>query len=192
MARMSRLMARILLAILLYPLAALVYLVSVFILIEGLDDYYDYRQRVAYGFLVAGCLTWAFMAVYWLLLWRGGVRWTGGRRGLTLGAAFGAMAAASLVGGLAGAVVEGGFGWFVASVTAPLLWLVATVLIWRESAAERAARVGDGGRDAVVCPTCGYNLTGLRETRCPECGTQFTIDQLLAQQPGRAGAELQG
>ena len=36
------------------------------------------------------------------------------------------------------------------------------------------------GIDAIACPTCGYNLTGLREARCPECGSQFTLDQLYA------------
>lgn len=25
-----------------------------------------------------------------------------------------------------------------------------------------------------LCPKCGYNLTGLPETRCPECGSSFT------------------
>lgn len=27
-----------------------------------------------------------------------------------------------------------------------------------------------------LCPRCGYNLTGLRQDRCPECGTQFTCE----------------
>ena len=79
---------------------------------------------------------------------------------------------------------------FVGPASAVLLWLVATVFIWRETSAERAARLGATGRDSVVCPTCGYNLTGLSEPRCPECGSRFTLDQLLAAQPARAGAEL--
>ena len=59
-----------------------------------------------------------------------------------------------------------------------------------ETARERAERLNASGRDGVVCPTCGYNLTGLTEPRCPECGSQFTLDQLLASQPSRATAEL--
>jgi len=30
------------------------------------------------------------------------------------------------------------------------------------------------------CPGCGYNLTGLIENRCPECGGEFDRDRLLA------------
>ena len=37
----------------------------------------------------------------------------------------------------------------------------------------------------ILCPVCGYNLTGLREARCPECGGTFTLDQLAASQPQR-------
>lgn len=27
-----------------------------------------------------------------------------------------------------------------------------------------------------LCPRCGYNLTGLEEDRCPECGTRFVCE----------------
>jgi hypothetical protein len=30
------------------------------------------------------------------------------------------------------------------------------------------------GRRAPTCPTCGYDMTGLRELKCPECGTVLT------------------
>jgi DNA-directed RNA polymerase subunit RPC12/RpoP len=69
------------------------------------------------------------------------------------------------------------------TILAPLLWLIATVFIWRETPAERGRRVRSAGNAGIACPTCGYNLTGLSESRCPECGNRFTLDELLAAQP---------
>jgi hypothetical protein len=31
----------------------------------------------------------------------------------------------------------------------------------------------------LLCPLCGYNLRGLTESRCPECGFKFTWQELL-------------
>jgi hypothetical protein len=65
----------------------------------------------------------------------------------------------------------------------PIAWVLITVLLWRETARERFERLaGLGPGPTVSCPVCGYSLAGLREARCPECGTHFTLDQLLAAQ----------
>src|SRR2546427_576734 len=66
----------------------------------------------------------------------------------------------------------------------PSIW--AVLLVWRETAAERVARMSNlVSNPTVVCPFCGYNLSGLREARCPECGASFTLDALAASQPQR-------
>jgi hypothetical protein len=39
----------------------------------------------------------------------------------------------------------------------------------------------DGFPD-VRCPTCNYRMVGLTESRCPECGTAYTLDELIARQ----------
>jgi predicted amidophosphoribosyltransferase len=32
---------------------------------------------------------------------------------------------------------------------------------------------------ALRCPTCAYDLTGLTEPRCPECGNRFDLDDIV-------------
>ena len=140
-------------------------------------------------FGLCGASTWIFIAIYWCLLWRSSVRWNPRRLSLTWIAAGGALAAGTVIGGLAGIVMSGsgpdgtGFGTFIGSVSAIVLWVVATVFIWRETPSERAQRIASSSDSAIACPTCGYNLTGLSESRCPECGSKFTLDELLAAQP---------
>ena len=184
---MSRLIASILLSILLFPLASLAYLVVFFVWMRS-SRWSPRREN--WGFAAAGLVTWAFIAVYWFALWRKSVHWTSERTAWTFVSAGGAALVGVLLGVLTGAMSDS-FGVFLASTSAPLLWLVATVFLWRESAAERGGRVNSAGGEGVVCPVCGYNLTGLRGTRCPECGKEYTLDELLASQPGRAMAELE-
>ena len=70
--------------------------------------------------------------------------------------------------------------------------ILAVLQVWYVALpAERAERLRSSGRANIVCPTCGYNLTGLTNARCPECGGQFTLDELLAAQPARADAEVE-
>lgn len=35
----------------------------------------------------------------------------------------------------------------------------------------------------LLCPNCGYNLFGLPENRCPECGDPFDPDEVIARLP---------
>lgn len=52
-----------------------------------------------------------------------------------------------------------------------LLWLVR----WRRKLLARDET------DARRCARCGYNLTGLRVPRCPECGCVVGFDRTFAE-----------
>lgn len=45
------------------------------------------------------------------------------------------------------------------------------IAVWGSAYALIAARHGIGPASGEVCPTCGYDLAGLGESICPECGT---------------------
>ena len=44
---------------------------------------------------------------------------------------------------------------------------------WGSRIAYRSFRWRLGFEDGITCARCGYNLTGLTEPRCPECGQPF-------------------
>lgn len=186
---MSPLLARVMLTIFMLPCAAIVYVIAVVCgekLRRETSLFWGsyWREPI---WLLAGVVTSCFVAAYWLLLWRRSVNWTARRRARTAWASVVAIAVAAGA-GLLMTGLDREVGYFVGTAVAPLLWLVLTTLAWRETPDERAARSAGGA--GVACPTCGYNLTGLRGTRCPECGTEFTLDQLLAARRESAGSEL--
>ncbi|MCG3126079.1 MAG: hypothetical protein CHACPFDD_00908 [Phycisphaerae bacterium] len=72
------------------------------------------------------------------------------------------------------------------AIAAWLLFLSSVLaIVWLPTIARgrlsRAVFNADETVD-VSCPACGYSLIGLHELRCPECGTAFTIDELIAAQ----------
>lgn len=139
------------------------------------------------GLFILWAFVYTFIAVYWIYLWRDIVLWTERRIWGTRLAAVCALA----VGLVVGVIVRFALGApafpavLFGGAIPPIVWVLATVLIWRETAEERIARISAAGTDAVLCPNCGYNMTGLREARCPECGSAFTLDQLVSSQPHR-------
>jgi hypothetical protein len=185
---MSKLLARIMLAIFMLPSAGMVMSIAYVVTYHQRRSFWVSHYR-GDAWLVSGACTWLFIAGYWILLWRKAVRWTSERRWLTLFSA-GVAAICGAIGGLATKFVDDDFGIFVFICVTILAWLPLTVWIWRDTATERAERSG-GNDSALSCPTCGYNLTGLSTARCPECGSTFTLDELVRRQPPRDQAELQ-
>src|SRR5262249_22333924 len=134
---MSRLVSRILLAVLMIPAAGLVDLTT-FILIE----------RHPWGppqtTLIANLATCVFIDLYWFLLWRASVRWTRQRVRRTFWALGLSFLAGGAIGWMVSSVIDyygDGIQIFIGLMSAPTLWLIATIFIWRETPAERSERL---------------------------------------------------
>lgn len=183
---MTRLIARLILAMLILPLSG-----ALFVLLMAVITSQGGPPEV-YPLAIVWVIVYVFIAVYWVLLWCNLVCWTRDRTRRTIVSGLLAL----LLGYLIAVVVRFAFGGpvFVSALFGgglpPIAWVLATVLIWRETAEERMARITAAGTDTVLCPNCGYNMTGLREARCPECGSVFTIDQLVSGQPQRDASVL--
>ena len=56
------------------------------------------------------------------------------------------------------------------------LVLLVVFLIWRDGYIRgwRAAR-----DKPPTCPKCKYNMSGLTQCRCPECGAEYRLDELV-------------
>ena len=108
---MSHLISRILLTILMLPLAAIAYTV-VFVVGNQVTrgGGYRYLNDESPMFFLTGAIVWGLIAGYWLLLWGRGVKWTGRRIHLTWLAALvsglGALVTADVLGpGVLGVLV---------------------------------------------------------------------------------------
>ena len=57
--------------------------------------------------------------------------------------------------------------------------LLVTFWAWRSGKRLAWRR---GMRPFPVCPQCRYAMRGLTHARCPECGTQYTLEELWTAQ----------
>ena len=121
--------------------------------------------------------TCAVIAVcVWILLWRKSVKWTLPLIGRT------AFIATPILVTPIGVYWSSGdqvldFLYRVSPVLALGVWLAGTSLAWRRPAETLVAH--DSCAVSPFCPSCAYNLTGLREVRCPECGWASTVDDIV-------------
>ena len=181
---MTRTVARLILAMLLLPCTGAVFLLLFLALVPMSGPPPVGRLLLVWAGL------YVFVGTYWVVLWRDMVTWNRRRTRLT------ALATVlSLAGGIAVALgcqavnrlLPPQIAILVGGGTVPITWVLATVLLWRETAGERLARLTSQGMPAIACPLCGYSLAGLTEARCPECGGRFTLEQVVLARP-RNGA----
>ena len=187
---MTRTVARLILAMLLLPCTGAVFLILILAIVAPTGGPPSVGRL-----LLLWSLLYLFVGAYWVILWHDMVPWN--RRRVTLTALATVL---SLAGGAAVAVVTLAVSRLVpppmavllGGGTVPITWVLSTVLVWRETAAERLGRLTAHGMPVVACPLCGYDLSGLKEARCPECGSSFTLDQIFLARPrtGTQPAEL--
>lgn len=174
---------RIVLAILLFPVAEF---------LPGLIEMYNVYNGSGWPpsiqrALVGPVLTNIIMVSYWILLWRRQVHWTQSRVGWTslIGVASLAFGAALVALFVTFAKDDIAIGIMTLGDVPSYTWILGTAFVWRETRQERLERLKGFGTERVSCPVCKYSMTGLRESRCPECGAQFTIDELFSAQHDR-------
>ena len=135
---------------------------------------------------VADVLTALLLMAGWILVWRRSVTWTMARLVWTGLAAVLSALPGLLVYALNVTYSFAEVGLILGQLCWAACWLGSTAVIWRESPAERAARAELPGGMRLNCPTCGYSMRGLHEARCPECGTQYTLDELFTRNERRS------
>ncbi len=123
------------------------------------------------GFAIGYQLCAIIIVATWVPLWRRAVQWTAKRRKMTV-----LYAAAILLAPWSVYLPQGPELWNVFCWMLPLwaaaIWFVGTALAWRTRRDFDIERLAS-------CPKCEYSLRGLREIRCPECGWNSTVDDIV-------------
>lgn len=114
--------------------------------------------------------------VVWAVLWGRRAKWTA-----RVVAGVSILATLAMVSAVSPAI-DKHFGlWRPLRDSAPMIglaiWLAGTAWLWRRPSSVVAGEVVHS--DSIRCPQCNYNLKGLKEVHCPECGWTSTVDQLV-------------
>ena len=134
------------------------------------------KRKVAsiVSFQAMGWLVGIVAAVIWLLIWRGAVCWSRSVWCRTLLFAGGLILLPTLLIFWSESIPSATESYlFGIPFLAWGFWMAATVRYW-----PMRYLAGASGDFPPTCVACGYPLTGLCATRCPECGDERTIDEL--------------
>ncbi len=163
-----------------------------FIVGNALHDFFSLNDDVT--FVGAYCVCATLAVTLWWLAWRRVVRWTPQRRVRT-----GLLVAMMFVAPFTPLIPRLQVDWFdtIVMVT-PLMvlatWFAGTARAWRLEPGETPTALrgtfsatqsldgkptNDDETLSVPCGNCDYDLRGLREARCPECGWTTTLDALV-------------
>lgn len=174
--RMTTSALRILRSLAVFPLTFAAFCIS----IEFADSFTSLSGSQTYAFAYAAAAAVAILC--WILIWRKAVAWTNEVLRLTILSGFLLIVvaiSASLLADQTDVAILGTLLFF-APIIAWGVWMIFLVRLWplRSERAEGAARA-----EGPACPGCGYSLSGLSHTRCPECGLEPTLDELWRMHP---------
>ncbi len=172
---MSRLLSKTLFSILVL-IVGVPFAFCAVLLLYNSSSWLNYRHTLP----AADVTTGACLVAFWLWTWHSEVRWTRGRRLLTFVSIFAALVPALLVYWLCATTGHRADGAILAGICWAGVWTGTTTIIWRETRLEQAQPTRGSAEFRLLCPSCGYNLAGLHEARCPECGARYALYQLLA------------
>ena len=165
-----------------------------FIVGNALHDLFSLNDEWTFVGAYGVCAALAVIA--WWLVWRRVVRWTPQRRIRT-----GLLVAMMIVAPFTPLIPRLQVDWFDTIVMViPLMvlatWFAGTARAWRLEPGELPialqgtfaatpsvgnAQPNNDDSVSVPCGNCDYDLRGLREARCPECGWTTTLDALIQQ-----------
>jgi hypothetical protein len=186
---MPRLLTRTLITIIMFPVAGAAYLASIGLVqvvaeLVLANTGWSERERWALSALVTLYVFYGVLAlVLQWLIWRGVIAWTPRRRarmrwvGIMLPVVCVVQAALWIQ-----MVPDFEFGLAGAAFSCVFLTLIALILnfaFWTETPVERAKRMAKAGLNRTACPVCRYDLAGLTNLRCPECGSEFTFGAIV-------------
>jgi hypothetical protein len=129
---MSRLVARILLSLLVFPLALVCFFAATLTMFE-INRARDEDAVFFVSTLAALGLTF----IYWTLLWRKSVRWTPKRQFAPYGIAVLCVVIATVATGAMARHIEWPPFFMLTGLAAMIAWLMATIFLWQETPLER-------------------------------------------------------
>lgn len=189
---MPRFIARIILTLALAP-----FMLVATALITGLLTTY-LRQSWLEDIVVVSVVMIAFVLSGFLffLIWRGVVPWIPARsRRTLLASAFATVLIASLPFLWRMAGVRASFDWtpitILSGAAVSFAWVIFCCIVWQEKPRERLRRVQTAAASTSNCPMCRYDMGGLSNLHCPECGQKYTLGEFQdAQRRGVSPKEL--
>jgi hypothetical protein len=146
-----------------------------FIMLLGLEHFFSPNEKV--GTMIdnfgCGCL----VVFWWWWVWRRSVTWTPSliRRTLIMGSVY--LAASTLA-----PLLPDKPNWVgTMYITLPLIftgvWFALSTRMWQPLHRIPVLQWNEV-KELIRCGSCGYSLIGLSQSRCPECGRTWTLDEL--------------